>query len=176
MITNNYLSALFGYATNAPLRMVDYKGNTRYGICYSTRQAGLEFTYCMDNVFNNINLGNAMNNVVFGSGNEPATSNDYTMAFITGLTATLVKSVASDDNGASSTGVFTITNSNSNEVTISEVGIFSKLYTRGTADATGASYSGPFLLERTVLDTPVTIPAGGIGQVTYTIRMNYPTV
>ena len=31
-------------------------------------------------------------------------------------------------------------------------------------------------VERTVLETPVTIPAGGVGQVTYTIRMNYPTV
>lgn len=29
-------------------------------------------------------------------------------------------------------------------------------------------------INRTVFDTPVTIAAGGVGQVTYTIRMNYP--
>ena len=177
MITNNYINALFGQCTDAPLKLISYSGAIRYTMYYAVLQQmkNLSFWFCFDNVFNNANLGNAGYHVVFGSGNNPATPNDYTMDFITGLTATVVKSVDNDDNGASSTAVFTITNTNSNEVTISEVGIFSSLYTRLTPDAVGASGSVPFLMERTVLDTPVTIPAGGVGQVTYTIRRNYPT-
>lgn len=58
----------------------------------------------------------------------------------------------------------TITNNNETDITIGEVGIVYQ---------TGSSYS--VLFERTVLESPITIPAGGVGQVTYTIRMNYPT-
>lgn len=177
MITNNYLSALFGTSTHAPLRMVDYAGNVKYSFFYNnaSQLRALSLWYCMDTVYLNQTIPNMTGGVIFGSGDEPATPNDYTMDYIQGLTTTVNKTFADDDNGASCTAVYTITNTNANDVTISEVGIFSKIQTRATADATGGANYGPYLLEHTVLDTPVTIPAGGIGQVTYTIRMNYPT-
>ena len=59
--------------------------------------------------------------------------------------------------------VLTITNNNATDITIGEVGI---VYQGSNTAA---------LLERTVLDSPITIPAGGVSQITYTIRMNYPT-
>lgn len=108
--------------------------------------------------------------VRFGDGDTPPTRDDYKLSgnVITGFTSTYAKTVSKqDENGFTVTALHTITNNNSNEITIREVGKFSR-----TQYASG-SYT-QYLLDRTVLDTPVTIPAGGIGQVEYTITFNYP--
>ena len=68
--------------------------------------------------------------------------------------------------------MFTLTNTGSEDFTISELGLVTYAYITNT---NGYCYENNFLLERTVLENPITIPAnGGVGQVTYTIRMDYP--
>lgn len=59
----------------------------------------------------------------------------------------------------------TVTNTSANAVTISEIGMFgwAAVSIAGTASMTTV------MLDRTLLDTPVTIPAGDTGLVTYTI-------
>lgn len=101
--------------------------------------------------------------VVFGTGNTPPTVDDYALAgdIVTGLVASKSYTYTKDDNGVTYEVVYTLTNSTSNDVTIAEVATM--------------AHSAACLIERTVLEEPVTIPAGGVGQVTYTIRMNYPT-
>ena len=48
-----------------------------------------------------------------------------------------------------------------------------RVYTAYTGNSIYTTY--PYLIERTVLESPITIPAnGGVGQVTYKIRMDYP--
>ena len=102
--------------------------------------------------------------VVFGDGDTPATAEDYKLAgnIITGIVATanLARSI---DNGVAQI-VATYTINASSEVTIKEITAF-----------TNAGVSNYYIVDRTVLDEPVTIPAGGIGQVVYTITFNYPT-
>ena len=102
--------------------------------------------------------------VVFGDGNTPATAEDYKLAgnIITGFTAT-ANLAHSIDNGVAQI-VATYTINASSEVTIKEIVAFA---------STGGN--GTYIVDRTVLDTPVTIPAGGVGQVVYTITFNYPT-
>lgn len=73
-----------------------------------------------------------------------------------------------DDNGITMPWIYTITNSSATDITIAEVGLW------GYINYAASSMENA-LLERTVLDEPVTIPAGGIGMVTYSIRYNYPT-
>lgn len=110
--------------------------------------------------------------IVFGTGNTPVTIDDYKLSGeqITGIAATCAVEVASDDDGITATSVCSITNNNSEAITVSECGLMTKSHSGSS------NYEDHFVLvERTVLDTPVTIPAGGVGQVTYTIRMNYPT-
>lgn len=58
-------------------------------------------------------------------------------------------------------------NTSSADVTIREIGYY--------ACYDGNTKNSRVLLDRTLLDTPVTIPAGSIGQVVYTITFNYPT-
>ena len=106
--------------------------------------------------------------VVLGTGNEPPALSDYKLSgdIVTGFGSTVSFSGenAGDETYSQGTAVMTITNNNETDITIGEVGIVYQ---------TGSSYS--VLFERTVLESPITIPAGGVGQVTYTIRMNYPT-
>lgn len=102
--------------------------------------------------------------VVFGTSDTPPSFNDYFLKgeMITCLSGSGALTVEEDDTGVTYTSVFTVTNTSDAEVTVKEIGYIS-------------SYSICVMYDRTVLDEPLTIPAGGIGQVTYTIRMNYPT-
>lgn len=107
--------------------------------------------------------------IVIGTGNAAPTIEDYAFSgdIITTFAYSITQTFASDEDGAELTDVLTITNTGSADFTIREIGIV------GNPSSSGNQKS--MLLERTVLDTPVTIPAGGVGQVTYTIRMDYPT-
>lgn len=104
--------------------------------------------------------------VVFGTGDTAPNPDDYKLSgsVITKISASGSVSVTQDDDGCTFTGVYTITNTDSADIVVKEVGLLMK-----------GAYSGVFLIERTVLDEPITIPADGVGQITYTIRMNYPT-
>lgn len=105
--------------------------------------------------------GDAYEGTRFGSGTTPPTGNDYRLendigASITVATPSAV-SVTETDTYIEYSATFGVT---ANEtVTISEVGLFMGSY---------------IMVERTVLATPITIPAGQSKPITYAIRMNYP--
>ena len=115
----------------------------------------------------------------FGSGNTPPTIDDYKLSgdYINPsdyqVTTTVTVNTETEYT-TEYTATYSITNISSNDITIGEVALCGYLLGRATSNGTNKHCS--FIIDRTVLDTPVTIPAGGIGQVTYTIRMNYPTV
>ena len=115
--------------------------------------------------------------IMFGDDATPPTPADYKLSGNVIANLTLTHSVArvmKSDGCAEITNTVLVTNGNTNDVTIKEVGLFTQITAYNPTSSSGlSSYT---MVDRTVLDTPVTIPAGGIGQVTYTIRMNYPTV
>lgn len=108
---------------------------------------------------------------VFGDGDTPVTGSDYWLSGnqFTKFTSTVVTSTSFDDMGYTITSVYTLTNTGTTEFTVREVGLLANY----NISSSGAAY---FLCERTVLDTPVTIPVGGVGQVTYTVRCDYPII
>lgn len=112
--------------------------------------------------------------VSFGTGTTPATVSDYALESILGSTQI---SAAAPSNVSFSRGdtydeysvTFGITNITTEAITISEVGLTARpAYLGGSP---GYNYCA--LVDRTVLETPVTIPAGQSKQITYTIRFNY---
>ena len=103
--------------------------------------------------------------IAFGADNTPPTAEDYTITPIANLNGTVSSSTQFSDGQVVRTATITLTNNNTESVTIREVAAVT-LYSNTT--------SKNYLLDRTVLDEPVTIPAGGIGQVVYTITFNYP--
>lgn len=111
--------------------------------------------------------------VLFGDGTTEPTIDDYKHAGnqLKSFTCTQVQRTGFNDDGSSYVScLYTITNSSDEDFTISEVCAYSYVGTNG-----GTMFYYSTLVDRTLLDEPVTIPAGGVGQVTYTIRMNYPT-
>ena len=118
------------------------------------------------------NWANAVNatGVSFGTGTTPATASDYFLESILGNNKINVSTPSSIsfsryDTYEEYTVTFGVTNKTAEAITISEVGLTAVPYSYSTA-----SYA---LVDRTVLDAPVTIPAGQSKQITYTIRFNY---
>lgn len=113
--------------------------------------------------------GGSSGGVVFGSGTTPPTLDDYCLSgtLLSGLTVSAAVTPTWDADGCTVTGVYTITNSSGVPVTISEVGLVGATINNVTYYAV--------LLERTLLENPISLDVNEIGQVTYSIRFNYPT-
>lgn len=109
--------------------------------------------------------------VLLGDGDTPPTPDDYKLAgnIITGFTYTSALNSTVNGTVVTLKAIYTITNTSDTETTIKEIGLL------GAATNTPNENTSKILLDRTVLDTPVTIPAGGIGRVDYTITFNLPT-
>ena len=110
------------------------------------------------------------NGVAFGTGATPATVSDYFLEGILGGTQIDVSvpsavSFSRVDTYDEYSVTFGITNKTAEAITISEVGLFATVNPNTSVSNV--------LVDRTVLDTPVTIPAGQSKQITYTIRFNY---
>ena len=109
--------------------------------------------------------------VLFGTGDTPASLDDYKLAgdMIQNIAASISKTYSYSEAQPSLKAVYTITNNNEAAITIKEVAL-NVQYTHNSNNSTSGC-----VIDRTVLDTPVTIPAGGVGQVEYTITFNLPT-
>ena len=112
--------------------------------------------------------------VYFGTGSTPAAKTDTNLESVitSGLEITNPNSVLMVDEGNgkySYVSDFIVRNTGSTEVNIREIGLYSKV---ANQDTYTTNY--PVLYERTVLDAPVTIPAGEAKMVTYKITFNQP--
>ena len=110
--------------------------------------------------------------VSFGTGTTPATASDYVLESILGDNKINVSTPSSIsfsryDTYEEYTVTFGVTNKTADAITISEMGLTAMPY----SPYSGGNYYA--LVDRTVLDAPVTIPAGQSKQITYTIRFNY---
>lgn len=107
-----------------------------------------------------------------GSGTTPATVNDYALEtpITIGFSASISSFVSAQDSGAEIVYKIILNNpASAGPMTVSEIGYYGRGYT--SASSGGAI---PLLMDRTVLDEPVTIPAGESRTITYTVRLNRP--
>lgn len=175
MITKNYYRYLaYLFSNSSAITAKYYSGDDKPMTCtastlltwgYDNSQTG--YYACMKALRTSLS---GYGGVILGDGDTPPTSDDYKLAgnIISGYTySSTLKRVVSD-TAVTAKAVYTITNTGSAEITIKEIGLI------GFTTSGGAAASA-VLFDRTVLDTPVTIPAGGVGQVEYTITFNLPT-
>ena len=177
MHTNNFYRAFANYigynAFGSTMGLVAYNGST----INSFDRFYCDPTLWLPNASsNNGNMYHVLSSfsdnyggVIFGTGDTPPTLADYKLAgdAIFNLVATVSKVSAMDANGFSFAVTYSLTNNNSEAVTIKEVG--------SVLGKSAAGQANKVLIDRTVLDNPVTIEAGGVGQVVYTIGMSFPT-
>lgn len=109
--------------------------------------------------------------VYFGSGATPPTREDFKLEnpITSGLTITNPSSLVwgGDGNGNYSIAAdFVLRNTTDAEIVVREVGFVSAIVKSHDADFY------PFLMERTVLETPVTIPAGEARLIEYKFTFN----
>lgn len=108
--------------------------------------------------------------VVLGTGDDEMSMDNYQLSgsIITGLKTTTAVYTAFDDNAASRMVEFTLSNTTSIDKTIKEVAYIDEVH---SSDA-GYRY---YMLDRTVLAEPLTIPSGGVGKLRYMIEIKMPT-
>lgn len=181
MLTNNYYSLLGMCLTSNvtttyhPFSTTD--GNIKNYRYYSNQassyvETGLGFAYA-GTVVKSVNEAG----IIFGDGTTAPTASDYAISgkAISGLTISTIKTADISEPGTIAKSVlYTITNGNAKAITISEIAYIYNLY--GYNDNSSTLNAVYTMLDRTVLDTPITIDPGGVGQITYTINMSYPIV
>lgn len=108
--------------------------------------------------------------VVIGDGTAEPSADDYKMSgsLVTKFASTADVTKKDSADGCVLTALYTITNTGSEDITISEIGL------TACGDGNPHIASHMALIERTLLEIPVTIPPGGVGQITYTIEVKHP--
>lgn len=104
-----------------------------------------------------------------GRGATPATKADYALEdMITSGLSCITYSTATNwyDDGAEKIWSYTMQNTSDADITIREIGKIGQFYSGNTAYHV--------MVDRTVLDTPITIPAGETKVLSHSIRINYP--
>ena len=118
---------------------------------------------------------NASRGFAVGSGNTPANENDYCIeSLITDLTLSATPTIQPTYDAANNKYIsnveLALSNATQNDITVSEIGYFVECYTAsalGGDISTSASAGRCIMTDRTVLDTPVVIPAGQSGLIRY---------
>ena len=111
--------------------------------------------------------------VYLGTGTTPPTFEDIAMSgdlITTYNYSTVVTKTFNANGGVKFACEYTVTNTGSSAFTVGEIGLFANL--RDTSNSGGFKA----LLERTVLDTPITIEAGGVGKIHYTVEYSISNV
>ena len=183
MFTKNFYDLIRSVLiySNALITSVDgATHNANYSLINGTSYSngGYGFRYAMRNgrIANPENGKNASYGVYFGTGTAPATPTDLTLEapITSGINITspgdMVISVQDGYYEMSSTFGLQ-NNSYTASYAISEVGLFLK-YQSSSSSGTSDKM---FMIERTVLSSPITLAPMEAKQITYTVRFKYPT-
>lgn len=170
MVTRNWYNFFKSYrgARRIEGGITEWNGTKNYAGWYNTSSSSFANTITFRDAAVRFATGTGNEGIVLGSGRTPATIDDYKLeSMITsGLSASATRSYDEDND---TIYVLTITNTSNEDITIGEIGCVGIVHIG--ENNSGTKY---VLTERTVLDSPVTIPAGGIGKVEYRIKMIIP--
>lgn len=179
MITKNFkariatllqMSTMTGSDTAlVPVKGID--GSAAYASCYSSNN----FPY---NVTTSVSFSSSGAGIRVGTGGTAASEDDYKLeAQITsGMSASSVTPTYNVDGSGNPylEYLFTLTNNTSNDITVREIGYVQSLRVASTQGGK-ANTSSNFLFDRTVLDTPVTVPANDSAAIKYKLKTVMPS-
>lgn len=178
MITKNFkalLAVILQSAGNTDTNgLLPIKSQTGTTIYLSFRQNGFPYS-----VYNSVSIASSASNngIRLGTGNTQATENDYNLEsrITSGLTASSpAVTYDVDENGNPyKEFLFTLTNTTNSDITVAEIGYFQQVYTSTSKGANTSTTT--IMLDRTVLSTPVTVPANDSAAIKYTLKTIMPS-
>ena len=158
--------------SNGALPIVDVNNNTKYAVA-RTSSTGYSWPAYK---YGSVSTSKTSDGIVLGSGNTPVTLADHDLdARITsGLSCSVVETNGVDGNGVPYLNYdITCTNTSSDSITIAEIGLQQNVLGTNTQGQSSGGSSYHVLVERTVLDTPVTIAAGDYETIRYQIKASW---
>lgn len=108
--------------------------------------------------------------ISLGTGTTQPTLDDYTMEerITAGLSASVVRTVGEEDGSPYVVYDLTVTNTSARAVTVTEIGYQQNILS--AVSESGSAGNAVHLLDRTLLDEPVTIPAGQYAVIRYKLQ------
>jgi hypothetical protein len=175
MLTRNFwkvfaplVGRIQGEYTEVSLKLIS--GNNFTATVYQTSSMPYSLLGAVCAPWNNAEIGNWFG-TWYGTGTTPATIDDYklekpiTDTSITGRSGSKALVISLDADGVRFSAPHSLTNTTSNDIVVSEIGCFGQMDSSKSA----------FLLDRTVLETPVVVPAGKTVAMEYVIKFPYGT-
>lgn len=174
MITNNFKQVIklalttYGTKNKGGLPVTNISSNTQY-VC---RLPGWPTSVETGGRLNNLETSYGIS---VGSGSTPAAATDYNLESIITSGISISVSINSDNNNLDANGnpelkmIVVVTNTGNSSVTVSEIGYFQKVRLSNSASG-GGDNDRALMFDRTLLNTPVTIPAGESTAITYTLK------
>lgn len=156
-----FMACVYGY--DIPIKATN--GTTYYATGGPT--SGMQWS-------NPFTLNEQNAGVSVGTSDTPATDDDYKLgATITsGLTATCTCTKSMDGTKPVVRLNMVLTNTTGSDIVVKEVGIKIAINVASAVGGTSAS-NRPILIDRTVLSTPLTVPAAGNAALYYTLKTDY---
>lgn len=173
MITKWYKNILMWVlqsgVTNGYTPMKDTAGNTKY--------LGGNFNSFPYTPSKNVYIGSQNNAGIYvGTGQTPATEEDYNLEnkIVSGLTpgSTTARGGVDENGNPYIEYTFMLSNTTANDIIVREIGYIQIANLASTIGGTASG--GRILIDRTVLSTPVTVPANGDAVIRYTLKTVQP--
>lgn len=172
MLTKNAKKIILNYIMNSSGQAAsDYPSPTTTEITLTNISGDDKVTslsyysvFSFINSLNNMLPSPTQDSITFikvGKGTTEATEDDYKLEeYATGLTCdSVVTAIGGNYSKKTYTAIFS--NTTDADIVVTEIGFFTNCYYRS------ASENDNFLLDRIVLDTPITIPTGESKAITY---------
>lgn len=172
MITKNFKARAatllqMGSVSIGKLSVKDIGGTTRY----LSLSGSSSFP---STVTSSVAIGSSSPGIHIGSGSTAASEDDYELE--SRITSGLSSSSTTQTYDVDSSGnpyleyLFTLTNNTSSDIVVREIGYVQQFRLADTQGGSITSANRYLLLDRTVLDTPVTVPANDSAAIKYTLK------
>jgi hypothetical protein len=164
MKANNVVNSGTAYAFNLPFKNV--ANQTRYMGAGSFFQIGNPTS---------LQLGVNGWGISVGTSDTAATDEDVNLAstITSGLSGVINNSHGMDGDDPYVIFNIVLTNSTASDIIVREVGYKQNVYSGTTVGATSGLGNGLILVDRTVLSTPLTVPARGNAALQYKLKCSY---
>ncbi len=164
MKANNVVNSGTAYVFNLPFKNV--LNQARYMAAGSYFQIGNPVS---------LQLSATAWGISVGTSDTAATDEDVNLAstITSGLTGVITNTHGMDNDDPYVIFNIVLTNSTASDIVIREVGFKQNVYSGTTVGATSGTGNNLMLVDRTVLPTPLTVPAKGNAALQYKLKCSY---